>query len=113
MTSLFLLKKKRKANDKAMKMKRFFKSRPKLLVTLIATSVYFLMVDINLQQRARLLLDHQKMRDLMTLDLGAGKCDIQSPTGDANKRKEGATTTLLASYPGSGKVSTKKDVFKF
>ena len=54
----------------------------------------------------RLLADHRDMtRDLLTTDLGNGDCDISSPTEDGNPRPDGATTTLLASYPGSGKVS--------
>jgi hypothetical protein len=108
MPSPFLFKKKASADrNVAKKMKRFVKARPKFFITMIVATLYFMMVDTNLQQRARLLADHKALtRELLTLDIGGGECDIQSPTEDANPRKENATTTLLASYPGSGKVSS-------
>ena len=109
MPSPFLFKKKTSANrnNVAKKMKKFVKARPKFFIIAIVATLYLIMVDTNLQQKARLLADHKALtRELLTLDIGGGECDIQSPTEDANPRKENATTTLLASYPGSGKVST-------
>ena len=47
------------------------------------------------------------MRELITLDKGGGDCDIGSPVEDApNSITANTTTTLVASYPGSGKRFT-------
>ena len=109
MASPFLLKKETKVKRNLGKMKKLVKARPKFLIVAVVMTLYFIKVDTNIQRRARLLADHREMtRDLLTLDLGSGECDIQSPTEDAQPREVNSTTTLLASYPGSGKVSTRK-----
>jgi len=81
--------------------KKIFKSR--LSLGLVALSAAYLMiVDVNLQQRQRMLEDHDMLsRDLKTKDLGGGLCTI-NPTADGDPAPADATKTLLASYPGSG-----------
>ncbi len=80
---------------------------PKGFVFLGLVMVYIFLVDTNLQQRQLLLADHEEMsRDLITVDLGGGSCDIRSPTQDGEAVPDDATRTLLASYPGSGKRFT-------
>ena len=88
------------------KANKHLKSRKALgfLAILIA---YVLIVDVNLEQRSILLQDHRELyRGLMTLDMGAGVCDIGSPTEDGNPAGVDTTKTLLVSYPGSGKRFT-------
>jgi hypothetical protein len=87
-----------------MKMTRLFKS-PKGMALMTIVATYVIMVDINFQQRSRLLSEYNEMvaRDLITEDLGGGDCDIGNPTADGNPAPEGSVKTLLASYPGSGK----------
>lgn len=89
-----------------MNMKKVFKS--KKAIGLLALSVgYIMMVDINLQQKSRMLRDHEELfRDLITIDKGGGDCDIGSPTEDGYPTPDDATKTLLVSYPGSGKRFT-------
>jgi hypothetical protein len=61
-----------------------------------------MMVNMNFQQRSRLLQDQNEMlRDLQTIDLGDGDCTID-PLADGNPAPADATKTLLTSYPGSG-----------
>lgn len=85
-------------------MTRLFKS-PKGMALMTIVATYVIMVDINFQQRSRLLSEYNDMvaRDLITEDLGGGDCDIGNPTADGNPAPEGSVKTLLASYPGSGK----------
>ncbi len=69
---------------------------------LCIASAYIMMVNMNFQQRSRLLQDQNEMlRDLQTIDLGDGDCTID-PLADGNPAPANATKTLLTSYPGSG-----------
>lgn len=96
-----------KASSKMAKVRKaLFKSKKamSLLALLVA---YIMVVDINMQQRSRVLRDHADVfRDLITIDKGGGECDIGDPTEDGNPTPDDATKTLLASYPGSGKRFT-------
>ena len=97
-----------------MKMKRVIKSKKGMVFYAVIATMYISMVITNLQQRARILQEHQEMmnlsgdemRDLITEDLGGGDCDIGNPTQDAYPAPDNATRTLLTSYPGSGKRFT-------
>jgi len=87
-------------------MRKLLKSKGTLII-FIAISVYVIMVDINLQQRTHLLQDHKLLfRDLITVDLGDGNCDIGNPTEDGGESSVDAVRSLLVSYPGSGKRFT-------
>ncbi len=80
---------------------------PKGFAFLGLLMVYIFVVDTNLHQRQLLIADHEEMvRDLITVDLGGGSCDIGSPTQDGEPIADDATRTILASYPGSGKRFT-------
>ena len=89
------------------KAKRLMKSKKKFIFLFIAAAAYMSMVNTNLEQRARLLADHEELRNLWTEDLGDGDCDIGNPNEDiAKPANDDANKTLLASYPGSGKRFT-------
>eukprot|EP00554_Chaetoceros_debilis_P006099 CAMPEP_0194079904 /NCGR_PEP_ID=MMETSP0149-20130528/6024_1 /TAXON_ID=122233 /ORGANISM="Chaetoceros debilis, Strain MM31A-1" /LENGTH=531 /DNA_ID=CAMNT_0038761499 /DNA_START=253 /DNA_END=1848 /DNA_ORIENTATION=+ len=88
------------------KRKALFKSKKAMGLLALAVG-YIMMVDINMQQRSRVLRDHADVfRDLITIDQGGGECDIGDPTQDGNPTDDDATKTLLVSYPGSGKRFT-------
>eukprot|EP00554_Chaetoceros_debilis_P008382 CAMPEP_0194103516 /NCGR_PEP_ID=MMETSP0150-20130528/3946_1 /TAXON_ID=122233 /ORGANISM="Chaetoceros debilis, Strain MM31A-1" /LENGTH=552 /DNA_ID=CAMNT_0038790771 /DNA_START=19 /DNA_END=1677 /DNA_ORIENTATION=+ len=89
------------------KANRHLRSRKALGFLAIAVG-YILIVDVNLQQRSRLLQEQRELydRELITLDMGAGNCDIGSPTENGNPAGVDTTKTLLVSYPGSGKRFT-------
>lgn len=92
---------------------RMLKSKRNIIIcTIFAVNM---MVSENLiNYKARNLLENENMtetsgdeiRDLITVDLGGGDCDIGNPTEDAYQAPENATRTLLTSYPGSGKRFT-------
>lgn len=64
----------------------------------------YMFVNTRLE-RAQELQSHRSLeRELLTKLNDDGTCDIGSPTHDANPATDGTTKTLLASYPGSGKV---------
>jgi len=71
---------------------------------LVAVYMFFVN-NSRLEERAQELQSHRSLeRELLTKLNGDGTCDIGSPTHDANPAAADTTKTLLASYPGSGKV---------
>lgn len=92
------------------KANKHLKSRKALGFLAIAVG-YILMVDVNLQQRSRMLQEQRGLyrelyRELITIEKIDGTCDIQSPTESGNPAGVDTTKTLLVSYPGSGKRFT-------
>ena len=82
-------------------LRKFFKK--KRVVKCFALFAVYMFVNTRLE-RAQELQSHRSLeRELLTKLNDDGTCDIGSPTQDANPAGD-ATRTLLASYPGSGKV---------
>eukprot|EP00551_Chaetoceros_affinis_P007178 CAMPEP_0203669204 /NCGR_PEP_ID=MMETSP0090-20130426/5640_1 /ASSEMBLY_ACC=CAM_ASM_001088 /TAXON_ID=426623 /ORGANISM="Chaetoceros affinis, Strain CCMP159" /LENGTH=128 /DNA_ID=CAMNT_0050533825 /DNA_START=58 /DNA_END=441 /DNA_ORIENTATION=+ len=90
------------------KMKRKMKSKKFIFTSLILVAAYSAVWQRHLEKRARQLVEEwDRIRELETLDKGGGDCDIGSPFEDApNSPTPNTTTTLVTSYPGSGKRFT-------
>jgi hypothetical protein len=83
-------------------LRKFFKK--KRVVKCFALFAVYMFVNTRLE-RAQELQSHRSLeRELLTKLNDDGTCDIGSPTQDANPAAVDSTKTLLASYPGSGKV---------
>jgi len=73
----------------------------KTVVAIFAVSMYVMLVNINMYNRHRILSQYRELAK----DLGGGNCEIE-PLAEFEEAPEGATRTLLASFPGSGKRFT-------
>jgi hypothetical protein len=85
------------------------KSKKLIWVGLAVFVVYSMLFNTRLEkkQRALLLEEHERIRDLVTIDKGSGDCEIGSPLEDAPYETSADTKrTIIASYPGSGKRFT-------
>jgi hypothetical protein len=109
MTKSKLLTTSRKPFARASGIRKFLRSKA-ALGCLSLSVVYCLFCNVQLQRRElnELLLDDHRslVRELITQTFDNGDCDIGSPNEDANPAPDGATHTLLVSYPGSGKRFT-------
>jgi hypothetical protein len=85
-------------------LRKFFKRRRVVKCFALFAVYMFFENNIRLEERAQELQSHRSLeRELFTKLNDDGTCDIGSPTQDANPAGD-STKTLLASYPGSGKV---------
>lgn len=79
---------------------RFLKSK-KVTAFITLTTLYVLVVNVNMVQRERLIQEHRSL----SYGTSSTDCEIR-PLADHITASDDATKTLLASYPGSGKKFT-------
>jgi len=80
---------------------RFLRTKKKTLACVLLLSLYALMVNINMMDRARMLEGHREL----SVGLSAIECEIRPLATELGVSPD-ATKTLIASYPGSGKRFT-------
>jgi len=73
----------------------------KAIAAIVVASLYVLMVNVNMTQRARVITEHRSLAQ----NLGGGLCSI-TPISEFTSAPIDATHSLLVSYPGSGKRFT-------